>query len=342
MQTRLTWIDAAKGIGIIGVVAAHSPGWPGYQINFLYSYNALVCVSIFFFIAGYLFNVEKYINNWLSFIKSRVNQLIVPLYFFVLLSCLFQYIFFLLTNKPILVSFWNYDILTIFVNLVQINLAFPAVFFKFETLWFPLALFICEIVFYIIFKKITKNPLLLGIIIFSSAIPVLILYHNIPSPFWFAQAIVGMGLYFLGYIAKKYYLIEKSNFLVFFGLFLLFVFFGYDSFMSIASLNWKNIYYWYIGTISGIFFVLILVYNLYNHDIKSKILEFYGRNSLIIMILNILILYLVENILNLSIFGIFKPYILILITLIIFIPIIIISNKFFPWIVGKGNIWKTR
>lgn len=336
MDTRLGWIDAAKGIGILGVVAAHTQGlW--YGIGYLYTYNALVCISIFFLISGYLFNVEKYIHSITLFIKTRFNQLIIPLFSFVIISLVMQYVYFRFTGVILTKAFWNFDLFTLISGVLSINTYYM---FRFTSLWFLAALFVCEIVFYFLLK-ITDNPFCLGAIITLCSVPVLIFYHNLFSPFWFAPGIVAMGLYFMGYVYKKYNISKKINSYILLILLLIFAIIGFqrESHMGISLLAWKNIYYWYIGTFTGTSLVFFGMFILYKYNLKSKILEYFGKNSLLIMILNIFIVFALKDILsffNLSVFG---PIITFLLALCFFAVTIPIVNKYIPWIVGKGKFF---
>jgi len=49
-RTRLSFIDAAKGIGILLVVLGHSPGLPLFGVVLIYSFH----MPLFFFISGFV------------------------------------------------------------------------------------------------------------------------------------------------------------------------------------------------------------------------------------------------------------------------------------------------
>lgn len=55
LNTRVEWVDVAKGIGIILVVLGHNQS-PDYIIKFIYSFH----MPLFFFLSGYLTNPSKY------------------------------------------------------------------------------------------------------------------------------------------------------------------------------------------------------------------------------------------------------------------------------------------
>ncbi len=74
-QTRVEWIDAAKGIGIIGVISVHAivP-----VVNF---YNTLISsfvIPLFFIMAGLTYKAERHRDNLKQFAISRGKQFLIP------------------------------------------------------------------------------------------------------------------------------------------------------------------------------------------------------------------------------------------------------------------------
>lgn len=69
---RIEWVDCAKGIGIILVVAGHSI-CPRELKYWLYTFH----MPLFFFLSGLTFNYKKY-NTFIVFIKSKIRTLIIP------------------------------------------------------------------------------------------------------------------------------------------------------------------------------------------------------------------------------------------------------------------------
>lgn len=337
MENRLSWIDAVKGVAILTIVASHIGDlWKFFPGTF-YVYQECVSIPIFFFIAGYLFNVEKYLDKGILFLKTRFNSLIVPLFYFAVISCFTQYAYYKITGSALLLKFWDSDLLTILLNIIQVN---TDLFFKLESLWFLSALFICEILFYILYKIIGKRTFLLGVVVFAMAIPIWIVYNNIHTPFYYASAIIGMGLYFAGHVFRKYDLFKYDNLLAIAGLLTIFLIFGSQSSVrtSLSNLGHTNVYYWYIAAISGIVCLSMIIKISYNHNFKSRVLEFYGANSLVLLLLNIFMIYLVNSILPPLILGEFRSYLLYALTLLAFVPVIILINRYIPWLIGKKPV----
>ena len=76
---RIAWLDAAKGIAIAFVVAAHSIG--GEWSNVL----SPIRMPIFFVAAGFTLNLQKWQNRKYEFFRSRVERLLIPYFLLELL-----------------------------------------------------------------------------------------------------------------------------------------------------------------------------------------------------------------------------------------------------------------
>lgn len=83
MKERETYIDIAKGIGIILVVIGHLHGINHIIHDFFYLFH----MPLFFIISGYLYNHNNIIPLK-TFIKHKIKRLIIPFLFFWLGPCL--------------------------------------------------------------------------------------------------------------------------------------------------------------------------------------------------------------------------------------------------------------
>ena len=92
MQTkRITWVDMAKGYGMIAVLIGHLV--QGSMLgNFVYSFH----LPLFFFLSGYLFHADM---DFISFLKKKARSILIPyfslgifiVFFSVLYPCLFEH-----------------------------------------------------------------------------------------------------------------------------------------------------------------------------------------------------------------------------------------------------------
>jgi acyltransferase len=81
-RTRLPFIDAAKGIGILLVVLGHSPGLPPFGVVLIYSFH----MPLFFFISGFVQTATRSATPPGEVIRRNVRSLLVPYLFFFAVS----------------------------------------------------------------------------------------------------------------------------------------------------------------------------------------------------------------------------------------------------------------
>jgi len=81
-RTRLPFIDAAKGIGILLVVLGHSPGLPVFGVVLIYSFH----MPLFFFISGFVQTATRSPTPPGEVIGRNVRSLLVPYLFFFAVS----------------------------------------------------------------------------------------------------------------------------------------------------------------------------------------------------------------------------------------------------------------
>ena len=76
-QSRIEWIDSAKGIGILCVVFAHICA-NGYIADFIYLFH----MPLFFFIGGYLY---KPTDDYKGYFVKKVKHLLIPYFVFLVI-----------------------------------------------------------------------------------------------------------------------------------------------------------------------------------------------------------------------------------------------------------------
>lgn len=138
---RLTYIDIAKGIGIVLVVLGHcipdatSPtgiSVPAYRWlhDVIYSFH----MPLFFFLAGFMVSRQKMLaraQKPLDLVRKRISRLLVPYIFVGLCYAPFKMLLSRFANKP-------YDISTLWQMVIGIN---PD-----GELWFLYALFVITVI----------------------------------------------------------------------------------------------------------------------------------------------------------------------------------------------------
>jgi len=279
---RLPYIDALKGVAIMLVTIGHSfigsnpfpPNAPYNLMIFIYS----VHMPLFLFISGYVFNFDKYSNRFSLFGKSRFASLIFP-YTYLYISSI-PIMFLLSGYLPGKYSVQAYT--SDFLSLLPQYYAW---------LWFLPILFLTEI-FYFILLSITRNHniLLLILVVGVGAISV---YNRLPNdPPWFAMRLAGIALlfYYTGNITRGRLSFDFMQSLAIIGFCSsIFLVFGGLSFIGINNvidnhnhLTWIK---YSIIAVCGILSIYLSIKNIYEHGIKSNLLEFLGRNCIIIYLL---------------------------------------------------------
>lgn len=337
---RYNWIDSLKGMAIILVVIGHLNGVSSGLNQYIYSFH----MPLFFFISGYLFNFEKYIDIGKEYVIKKINSLIIPYFFFSVIS----YIFYIIMDSLYQPQIQNIEVFKegILFNLYVIICSASGYLIN-TPLWFLPCLFITEVSFFILRKHFKPNYALLFIIIAFSLIG--FLYNNyvpLRLPWGADIAFTGIVFYSAGYIFRTNYesiFFGKSYFFILI-LFLVHITLSFvNPRVDMYYLKYNNYLLFYISAFSGILF-----YTYMFKTMKSlRTLRFYGKNSLTILGFH----YLIKSVIKYLFPPLFKysniqisentfVIIQIVLTLLLVIPLIIITNRHFPHIVGKKQSMK--
>ncbi|MFW2488462.1 acyltransferase family protein [Clostridium chromiireducens] len=295
------FIDLAKGFGILLVILGHTHHIP-FQ-GYIYSFH----MPLFFFIAGYLFNNEKYYNtSMLEFLKSKFKSIIIP-YFTMSTICYIIFILIPTLKNFITKGFLDIKLLERYLIGIVYSIGTTDWLPNCSPIWFLTCYFCAEFIFFIINKK-HKSVLGMYFLLAGCGIIGWFIekYINVRMPWnlqiaFIAVVFIGLGNLFKYYrfinISKKakyitvltmttiYYLAVKLNISI-----------THDSLpVALAENRYGNILFFYMGAISGLIIVIYL----------SKILEtliplnkisFLGQNTIPIIGFNYLIISLVSKI----------------------------------------------
>lgn len=135
-KTRIKYIDMLKALAIILVILGHMSYTPSRVKLLLYIFH----IPLFFFLSGLVFSIEKYSTFW-SFFKRKVKTIVIP--FFLLNISVFAVKSILLQPDMIL----KIDIVYFIKALVLADRMH--IYYQ---LWFLNALFVAEIISYLIVK----------------------------------------------------------------------------------------------------------------------------------------------------------------------------------------------
>lgn len=318
-------IDVLKGIGILFVIIAHMGDCPLLIKAWIYSFH----MPLFFFISGYLYN-DKYENmNLKEFIKIKSKKLLYP---YMTISIFYIFYNFIIENninillKRIISTIYSAKIFD--VNYVG-------------AIWFITCLFSVESIFFII-KKYKENyidKIILVIALIGGIYPKLIKFR---LPFGLDIAFAGILFYYIGYKLKiskdKFEKVIKYRFLFLLSNIILMII-NYNLLkdtifngrVDMLYMNYGIFILFYISAISGILFFYCIYKN-----IKSKILVFIGKNSLMFMAFHLIILQYAIIFVNklMQLIGynniVLNNILYLVITLVVNSILIIIVKKYFP------------
>ncbi|MGE7115104.1 acyltransferase family protein [Lysinibacillus sp. NPDC047702] len=326
---RIRWIDTAKGLGIIIVILGHAYP-PDNWLKIIYSFH----MPLFFFLSGYLFSVKKY-NSLGKFISNKSRSLLIPYFIFSILSLIYY------ATTPLFISNeinWP----KLFVGFFYSNGISGWLDYN-VALWFLTCLFVVEIIFYFILKKITSTKLLVTVLLVFSIVGYLdSIYMPIRLPWSIDIAFSAIVFFGLGYISKTVGLInsvlnQKVKLLVItLPIFLLFINqMIKDNYIIDMNNNRLNDYYnFYTPAICGILLTIIFASLL-----KSNFIEYLGKNSLVILATHLPIIFFVSIFYNEIGYAmddrVLRSLSVTFLAMLVLLPIIYFINRYTPFILGK-------
>lgn len=275
MDNRIEWIDIAKGIGIILVIAGHC-FYLGYSYP-LYAFH----MPLFFFLSGLLFKDKN--EGFVVFLKSKTNTLMRPwliILFFSFLVCL-------------AIPQWRNEI-TLKAVLSDIYTANTNVFQN-SSLWYLVCFYFMLLIFFFVNKlKRTAVTAIVFIIIAIGLlwIKVLLDRTNLPFnrlPFKIDSALIALVFFYVAYFYKDKilpFMKGKANLLLVALIVVVSVVLCvYNGWSNINSLDFGRIrLLYYPVAFMGIVSVCLVsqVITKLNWKPLISFLTFYGKNSLLI------------------------------------------------------------
>lgn len=134
-NNRVTWIDMAKGYGIILVVLAHLD--VGVLGQWIYTFH----MPLFFLLSGYVFN-DNY--DFKTFLSKKVRAIVVPYIVFAIILIVFNGFFYKAYDGYLLIDY----IKLVLEYVIQKRVS---------TLWFLACLFWLNILFYFTRRMLKNN-----------------------------------------------------------------------------------------------------------------------------------------------------------------------------------------
>lgn len=288
MSNRVVWVDIAKGLGIVLVIAGHLFRSDSYASVLIFSFH----MPLFFFLAGV---VEHDCNlKFSEYFKKGLKGLILP-------WCIF-YMIGLAVTLCIPAWFADFDISLTPMAIYTMSAENVHV----GQIWFLACLFNVKILFYLFHKFIIKNRNM-PFIVFSLAVITIVqklleefAFVHFPYqllPFQFGEALIGLLFYIMGYFYKSYK-DEPSKAVSFFTFVICFVLIlasPYNGHVNIESMYLAQDYFFYIFAFAGIYLTVLIAKYIekcsWGYQNK-RLLQYMGRNSLYMFALHSFGLYL--------------------------------------------------
>ena len=267
---RIDFVDLTKGICIILVVMSHIGG----AFNKLDYHSMLSCfrMPLYFFISGIFF---KSYEGFFGFFIRKINKLLIPFLFFYLSAFAIKYIVWKVAPGTFKLPVQWSELLLVFQghDLIRFN----------PPIWFLIALFNCNILFYILHFLRDKHlkwmfvcTLLIGIVGFYLG------KYQIELPFYMDVAMTALPFYVGGFWIRRYKFFlfphRFDKFMPAIILFLLAIMYFTATQLGMRTNNYAgNIFQVYIAAFCGILMIM-----LFCKKLKSlPVVSYLGRYSVI-------------------------------------------------------------
>lgn len=268
-MNRLMWIDELKGIAIILVVIGHLFWLPSELHQIIYAFH----IPIFFFISGFLFRQDKYLNIAML-LQKNTHRLLKPYFIFSTISLLLFVTLFRLFEKD--ASLFDAIIGIFYSTSSTLHIIHN------QPLWFLTCLFVVELIFWLISSVAKSNYSLIvaSMIFMTGGFFLNDQYFPLKLPWSIDVALVAAGYYSFGQLARKKLSFFKGNRI--FGAILLVLLFSiilkFNIVLAMDSKQYSN-----PAALALPFFIIYAIVCILKDTRQIKFLCFFGQNTLVIL-----------------------------------------------------------
>lgn len=274
---RIEWIDTAKGIGLLLVILGHLK--VPYMATWIYSFH----MPLFFFLSGAVYSGQKY--SFKEYLVKRLKSLVIPYFTFGVII----WAFFAVVNIFVSPESRMYG-----SNLEMIKGLFVQE--HFWTIWFLAALFLVEILYYLLDKAFKGNSILLTLVSGALCIFGLLRYRLGwgPLPWNLDIAFVAQFFFHAGRVfIKNKFALRIINAKLKFKILVMFLLFAINAISMFLCMRlsgqtldmsvglYGNELLTFISAFSGIVLVVIL-----SSLIKFRFTTYLGKNTMVIFALH--------------------------------------------------------
>ncbi len=291
-KKRIAWIDISRGIGILLVVYGHALS-PGIIRYLIYAFH----MPLFFFLSGLVFRYKPD-ESWQSFIGKNARNILLPYLIFAILSLLLWYV----TRRPelpaVLLQFGSIFYGNGNNNLLAFN----------NLLWFLPCLFLTRVLFFAVTRYSSDIKYLLVVMGLFACLGYCysLFFSEIKLPFGLETALTAIvffgGGYLMTTIPENIMTMIKKH-AVFFLITALIIFVVgamvniafYELQVDLRQDRLNNVVYFYLGAWGGIISTVLLSMIIK----KNRLLEYLGKQSLVIFAWHLLAFPYVSKLLTL-------------------------------------------
>jgi len=279
-KSRIEYFDIIKGIGIIFVILGHMTRFTSFSNKAIYTFH----MPLFFLVSGYFISFK---DKYKDFVKKKATQLLIPYIFSCVCVLIIQIVKQLIDGKSLVQIFQTFGkLIYAFVYGSGMEYYKPFYIPPIGAIWFLLALFISLIT---VRKSLEYKygPVYIIILAYVGYLSSILFW----MPFSMQAGFTVSIFVYIGYLVKKSgFLEEKTNpFVVMFalGIWISGIFFGKGLYVFINGYG-DGLFSIMVG-ICGTYIILLISRFISKHlNIVTKILGFYGKNSLIVLCFHLL------------------------------------------------------
>ena len=330
-RDRIVWLDVARGIGIVLMVAGHI-GYGKLFDHWIHAFH----MPLFFFISGYLYVTP---SSFGKFLKKKMKTLLVP---YISFGIIYWIIFCVFVNG-------KFDVSPL-IRLCTFNHKGLAIS---GAIWFFTASFFANILYYLINEKIKLLSLrVISIVVVSLIGSFFYLLTGVRLPWSLDAAFVGVGFLAVGHIYKNKYKIIRDKYgelnslkiVVLFAINFVMIF--CNGLVNMRLALYSNVLLFWVNAVIAIIILFNVSKKIGQHkfllcNFSLNELKFIGNNSVIYLCINQAIILIFNSIWNLYgidnvlLLGVYKILILIIVLMLLHGVSYLISNTKLKFLVGK-------
>ncbi len=315
-QIRISWIDTAKGIGILLVILFHMPKIELWA-NSVSGGTIVTSYMIFFFIMSGLF--YRPFN-----LTKRIKRLMTPYLVFYLVAILLYIIKIWLKGSQL--------------NWEHIMAPFAGEVGGYENspIWFLLCLSHISILCYLLMRNLRKEKYIalswiIGVIGFLMG------RYDILSEYYINVSFLVLPFYVTGFSCRSWLMSEKSIWVYIFSLLISFILFSLNPQVCNVSQNYLPIGFLHFVVVSAFFTYGLMGLSIYLDRlyIVGRFLAYCGRNSLTILCTHMFLMFIPNYVYGST--GYFSLSVILgmLGIMLLEIPIVEVINRKMGWMIGR-------